>query len=151
MIITKDFLSDLKKSNAIVVRFNGKYSSIDVFTGEHFSIDRRVVSYDFDATHFGYEGSWHCSIYRQQHMPVNCFIDSLRANDVLDFVVEDHTHDSLRDAGMLHYQLHARVKRYKKDGLTLSTVKEWFVDSQVSLDNSARYLRKAANYSKYAA
>lgn len=142
MKLTKEIIRDLKACNAIVIRFNDKYSSIDIFSGDRFGANDRRVTYEFDGEYVGYSGNWHTSVYRRQQMPVCTFIDSLRAGDTLAFHITDFTSEILRERDLAHYQLTAIIRRHKKDGKTLSSIREWYIDDQVSLDNSARYVNK---------
>ncbi len=59
MIITKQFIKDLKDARSTVLRFNGRYSTIDIFTDNN--PGDRVVTYEFDGSLFGYTGNWYMS------------------------------------------------------------------------------------------
>ena len=139
MIITKQFIKDLKEARSIVIRFNGRYSTIDVFQGSSTS---RVITYEFDGSLFGYTGSWYVTVYYDANSSVlNTFIKSLRDGDKLAFYAENAVTDSLKEAGFLSYQLIARITRYRKGSETISSVNDYFIDSQTCLNNSALYIK----------
>ena len=138
MNITKQFIKDIKQAHAVVVRFNGRYSTIDVFQGESRS---RVITYEFNGEFFGYTGNWYINVYFDASSNVlNTFIKSLRHGDKLDFYAENAQTDSLKKAGFLSYQLKARITRHRKNTDILSSVNDYFLDSQTCLNNSALYL-----------
>lgn len=139
MIITKQFIKDLKQARSIVVRFNGRFSTIDVFQDNTAS---RVITYEFDGSLFGYTGSWYVSVYYDASSSVlNTFIKSLRDGDKLAFYAENAVTDSLKEAGFLSYQLKARITRYKKNTEIISSLNDYFIDNQTCLNNSALYIK----------
>ena len=139
MIITKQFIKDLKRARSIVIRFNGRYSTIDVFQDNHNS---RVVTYEFDGESFGYTGNWYVNVYFDASNNVlNTFIKSLRDGDKLAFYAENWITDSLKEAGFLSYILSARITRYRKNSETISSVNDYFIDNQTCLNNSALYIK----------
>ena len=139
MIITKQFIKDLKQARALVIRFNSRYSTIDMFQGNNNS---RVITYEFDGSMFGYTGNWHINVYYDATSNVlNTFIKSLRDGDKLTFYAENWITDSLKGAGFLSYQLKARITRYKKGTEIISVINDYFIDSQTCLNNSALYIK----------
>ncbi len=126
MIITKEFISDLKKASAVVVRFNGKYSSIDVFKySGKLEVNTTYQYQDLSA----YTGNWHFNVYAGQSMPLTTFIKSLRAGDLLDLYIENHETDNLKALNILNVQLIARIRRHRKNSDILSSTKDYFIDS----------------------
>ena len=134
MIIPKQFIKDLKQAQSIVIRFNGRYSTIDMFQND----TTRVITYEFDGSMFGYTGNWYIYVYYDASSNVlNTFIKGLRNGDKLAFYAENAQTDSLKEAGFLSYQLKARITRYRKGSEILSSINDYFIDSQTCLDNSA--------------
>lgn len=142
-IVTKQFIKDLKESHSIVMRFNGKYSTIDMFTDNN--PGGRHVTHEFNGENFGYTGNWYTSVYYNSSGNVlNTFIKSLRVGDKLKFYVENHQTESLKDAGFFSYQLNAQITRYKKNSESISSINHYSIDSQTCLDNSALNIRPDA-------
>ena len=146
MIITKDFIRDIKQARSMVLRFNGERSTIDIFQDGD---NDRVTTYRFDGSFFGYTGNWHTSIYFDASSNIlNTFIKSLRPGDKLKFYALNYVTESLLDHGFSSYNLNAQITRYKKDGVTISSMNDYFIDSQTCLSNSSAINLRPDNTSK---
>lgn len=145
MIITKQLKRDLKAATALVIRFNGNHSTIDIFEKDYNADVERVVTYQFKDSN-SYAGNWHIFVYNDQRSPLTTFINSLMVNDVLYFDIENHESDHLKAAGVVNYQLIGRVKHHRKDGITLSSYKHWFIDAMTQNSNQYTPIKKTTPY-----
>jgi hypothetical protein len=128
MIITKEFLKDIKKANSICIRFIGEYSTIDLFYRVDTGIYRRI-SYDYGNS-FKLRGNWHIFLWPGQLTNTGSIISLLRAGDEIRFEAEYNGNQYLEEAGINNHQLILTVIR-KNERL------EFVFDSQNCPTNSA--------------
>lgn len=103
-----------------------------------------------DAGGFDGCGRWSL-LYAQSDM--SFFFDSLRATDKVTFHVRDCNNSVLAKQGRTNQELMATVKRYKKDGVTLSKIYEVKLDDKIYSVNertiapiNQRFIESCKNY-----
>ncbi len=131
MIVTKEFIKDLKTARAFVVRFNGNCSSIQIFHKD----DKRNVTVEFKsivtlpAALSSIFSEWYTTVYIDQNGPLTTFIKSLRAGDKLTLFPSDNSSGNCLEKGLYTYHLNGIVNRYKRNSDILASVNHWYIDS----------------------
>lgn len=138
MKITKQLLKDLKTADAMVIRFTGKFSTLDLFYKQPNSPDR-VITYQYGDS-LCIQGSWHTSLYPSMHTEQGCLLALLRVGDDLQFNPRYNGSTHTEELGINVQELIFTFKRYKKDNETLSKYFSVIFDSQICPTNSALYI-----------
>ena len=114
MKITKDFLKDIKSASAIVIRFDGKFSTIDLFFKSDGVESKRTVYEYGDSGKI--RGCWYVALYPDMNYAENTIFSLLKAGDKIQFNIRKNGHESLINAGFTVHDLMLNVTRFKKNG-----------------------------------
>ena len=134
MKATKEFLSDLKKADSMVIRFNGAFSTIDLFYGQ--SADQKIITYQY-GTSGELMGTWHMFLYPKMKTQIGDTLNLIKIGDDIRFEAEFNGNQYTTEANLIVTNLYLTIKAYRQDGITLKKLSSYFLDHQICPDNSA--------------
>ena len=145
MQITKQFLKDIKTASAMVIRFDGKHSTIDLFWRDQ--SDRRVTYPYGDSGKL--RGSWHVFLFSGLNSETGTLLDLLRIGDDIAFNVRYNGNQYSEIVGLNRHELILRIKRFNKNGETINKIRQVVFDSQCCPTNSALHMKDGVKILPY--
>jgi hypothetical protein len=144
MQITRQFLKDVKTASAMVIRFDGRHSTIDLFWRDQ---DRRATYSYGDSGKL--RGSWHVFLFSGLNSNTNTLLDLLRVGDDIAFNVRYNGNQYSEIVGLNVHQLILRIKRFNKNGETINKIRQVVFDSQNCPTNSALHMKEGVKILPY--
>lgn len=136
MLVTKQFIKDLRTANSIVTRFNGDNSSIDLFYHYEDRRNDRVTTYQYKHSD-NLIGVWHIGLYPDMKTVPGDTLNLIKSGDNIQFDCQYNGNQYTANAGLVVTDLYLTIKVYKPDGVTLRKTNTYLLDSQICPNNSA--------------
>jgi hypothetical protein len=136
MVITKQFLKDLRTADSLIIVFKGELSDIDLLFRNKNRVTERRISYDYHDT-TNVRGVWQIFLFPDQNTTEKTIFSLLRVGDKLRFTVRRNGNQYTQQAGLNVIDLMLDVIRYKKDGKTIAKCLQFELAKQICPTNSA--------------